>query len=621
MSAISNKKKKFIKRNFRKLSIEDLARQTGLKPHIIGSFINTLSSELSEKNQSNATCMMSNNGSSKKPFLYIMVVGAIIIFCISIVLYIPALNNEFINWDDEKYVYLNENIHSLNFKSLYWMFTSFHSFNWHPLTWLSHAIDYAFWGLNPFGHHFTNIFLHGLNTALVYLLCIQLFLRAQEITKGSLPSKKPLISLKFLYVAGITALLFGIHPLHVESVAWVAERKDLLCAFFVFLCILAYLSYTSSFTGKHRGIWFFTSFIFFIFALMSKPMAVTLPAVLLLLDIYPLKRLSLYAGKGLSVLWEKIPFFAGSVASAIITIMAQRSGGAVISLTQLPLDTRLLNAIKSSIFYLEKLFIPLKLVPFYPFPIELHWFDVKSLLTVLLFFGITWSCLWIAKQGNKLFVIVWAYYIITLLPVLGIIQVGDQAAADRYTYLPSVSIFLLIGAGISWVFEKSALERYKNFRRGAVVLIALIVMFLSQLTIRQIKVWNNSEVFWKYVIVAFPKRVPMAHNNLGLYYYKKGRVDEAIPQYRQALAISPNFVFAHTNLGIAFRTKGLVDEAIAEYKKALAINPNFGKAHNNLSVAYYLKGNYKLAVEHYDKALELKCPVNSKYLDLLKSYR
>jgi tetratricopeptide (TPR) repeat protein len=655
MTEISNKKRKFIKRTFKQLSIEELAQKTGLKPNVIRSLIEEYSAEMSGKDKYSSKKLINDKDSLKKRSVY---VGVIVIFLLTLIVYTPILKNGFV-WDDIDYVSENTLIRSLRIQSLYGMLTSFHAGNWHPLTWLSHAIDYAIWGLNPLGHHLTNIILHGLNILLVFFLTIKLIVKAKEVNGTSSPSKMPLlISTQALIVSGVTALLFGLHPLHVESVAWIAERKDLLCTFFVLLCISSYLSYSSSVVKRHRWIWFNTCLLLFIFALMSKPMAVTLPVILLLLDIYPLNRISLYlskTGKKLSVFLEKIPFFALSIASSIITIIAQHSGGAIKSLEHFHIDTRLLNAVRSLIFYLEKIIAPVKLVPFYPFPTDIHWLDLPYLLSTLLVLVITGLCLWKVKQEKYLFFSAWLYYVVTLLPVLGIIQVGTQAAADRYTYLPSLSIFLLIGVGVSWIFERGALIKHKGIFGG--LILAFIFIFLGQLTIKQIKIWHNSEILWSYVIKVFPfpRSDPLAHNNLGTAYNKKGELDKAISEYKRALFLRPRYADAHNNLGAAYVKKGELDKAISECKKAITINPNYAeahnnlgttylkkdeldkaiseyrqaivikpdyaKAHNNLTVAYCLKENYRLAIIHCNKALELGHNVNPKLLELLKPYR
>jgi tetratricopeptide (TPR) repeat protein len=551
-------------------------------------------------------------------FRYIVLIIALLIFLLTILVYTPTLKNDFVNWDDDIYVYENNTIHSLNPRSFLWMLTAFHSGNWHPLTWLSHAADYAIWGRNPFGHHLTSIILHGLNSSLVFILVIQLVLVAGKIS--ALPSASPPFhstSVQSLIAAGVTALLFGVHPLHVESVAWVAERKDVLCALFFLLSLLCYLSYTASVATKNQRMWYSLCLILFIFALMSKPMAVTLPIILVLLDTYPLQRLRYHSSKVLFVLGGKIPFLAASIFSCIITIMAQHSGGALRNLEQLNLGTRLLNALRVLIFYLENMLVPVKLVAFYPVSKHIRWYDLPYLSSALLVVGITGACVWVTKRGNKLFLVAWTYYIVTLLPVLGIIKVGDQAAADRYTYLPSISVFLLVGVGAAWLWKKIDHARVKILCR-VVFLLCVCVMgyFLSYLTIRQIRMWQDSESVWNSVITLFPDRVPVAYNNLGRAYLSKKMVDEAIAEFKKALTISPHYLDGHYNLSLAYDRKGMLDEAIAENLKAIAINPNDAEAHNNLGVIYEKKGMHEKAITEYRKAIAINPRLKQAHLNL-----
>ena len=565
--------------------------------------------------------MICDKDSPKKRSMYVIGMGAIIIFLLTFMVFTPVLKNDFVNWDDPPYIYENTHIHSLDTKSLYWMLTAFHVGNWHPLTWFSHAIDYSFWSLNPLGHHLTNIILHGLNTLLVFLFVIQLMTKVKEGNQILPPSKGNLsISAQALIVASITALLFGLHPLHVESVAWVAERKDLLCASFFLLTLLCYLSYISSVVKRHRCIWFITCLFLFILALMSKPMAVTLPVTLILLDIYPLKRISLYPGKTsrkLSVFLEKIPFFTLSIASSIITVMAQKAGVAIRSLEEFHLDFRLLNALRSLVFYLEKMIVPVKLIPFYPFPERIYWLDLPYLLSALLVLAFTYLSLWMARRKSYLFFIVWSYYVVTLIPVIGIVQVGSQAAADRYSYLPSLSIFLLIGIGISWLWGKAALSKFRKTIRGMLLsCVFVVILLLSYITIQQIQVWKNSETLWNHVISAFPKGVSFAHNNLGNTYYEKGELDKAISEYNRALILKSNYADAHYNLGAAYADKGMLDEAISEYKKALAINPDHADAHYNLGLDYGNKGMLDEAISEYKKALAINPDYADAYYNL-----
>jgi tetratricopeptide (TPR) repeat protein len=533
------------------------------------------------------------------------IVCGLMIFLMTVLLYTPALKNNFVNLDDGAYVYDNSSVRSLSLQSARWMFTAFHAANWHPLTWLSHAIDYAFFGLNPRGHHLTSIILHGLNTLLVFLLSIHLVLKVQVDNKAVFSEPFP-AAVFALLAACVTSLLFGVHPVHVESVAWVAERKDVLCAFFFLLTLVWYCFFVSAADKQKRAARFAAGLALAAAALMAKPMAVTLPLILILLDIYPFRRISLSANadRNLPVLMEKVPFLLLSSISAILTVLAQHAGGAFESFERLPFSVRLANALFSPLFYLAKMLWPTGLVPYYAFPqtintVKALYYGISGIVTL----GVTGACIWQWRRGKHLFLIVWAYYLITLLPVAGIVQVGSQAAADRYTYLPGVGIFLLAGLGVARICTSPLLRRFGIIYAGLIGV--LIVTAFAPLTIKQIAIWRDSETLWQYVINTFPGRVPIAHNNLGVLYDGRGLHDEALEEYKKALAINPTFADALNNLGVAYKRKGSYDMAIQAYEKALARYPNFAEARNNLGLAYYTKGMYDQAVEQYEKALEI----------------
>jgi hypothetical protein len=293
---------------------------------------------------------------------------ALIVASVTFVVYLPALNNEFVNWDDPTYVYENYQIRSIDFGFLKWIFTAVVSGNWHPLTMFTHALDYSFWGLDPRGHHLTSIIFHTFNTLLVFILVVQL-LGCGRAGKTGIPNGFTGPDKKALIAGIVTALVFGIHPVHVESVAWISERKDVLSVFFFLLSVLAYLKYTSSRNSK-RSISYGACLLLFTMALMSKPMAVTLPVVLLILDYYPLGRMSLEGGlKGAKwSLLEKVPFFVLSLLSSLITIWAQHTGGALTTLEAYPLKVRILVALRAYAFYIYKMVLPIDLAPFYPYP-------------------------------------------------------------------------------------------------------------------------------------------------------------------------------------------------------------------------------------------------------------
>ena len=646
MSAISNKKKKFIERNYKRLSLEELAGQTGLAPQVVKSVIESCCKG-ADAEKKHVRQRPQATAQNRLP-LSLCALG---IFVCTLAVYIPALNNDFV-WDDIPFIAENPWIRSLRLQSLAEMFFSFRVGSWHPLTWISHAIDYHFWGSNPAGHHSTSLIIHALNAMLVFYLSLLLLARA-----GGRNGTETWITSGYRWIAaGITALLFGLHPVHVESVAWVAERKDLLCAFFVFLSLFSYFSYTAS-ASKIR---YALTLLFFIAALMSKPMAVTLPLVLLLCDLYPLKRirgpLSLKA-QVLPLVLEKIPFFAASCISGAITIAAGKSGGALRSLELIPLPLRLLNAVRTPGFYLGKMLLPSGLVPLYPFPLSDEWLHPGFLSGALAAVAITVILVWQLRQGNRPLFTAWSYYVITLLPVLGIVQVGDQAAADRYTYLPSVSVFLMAGIGVAWLFERRSELRGRAGSWLLMTASACVLLSLALLTVRQIEVWRNSVTLWQHVTRAFPfpRSSPAAHNNLGAAYHQQGEWDKAIAEYKQAVALRPRYADAHNNLGVAYAKKGMIGEAIAAHKEALAINPDllrahlnlgasydkkgeldkaieeykkvlaldarYAAAHTNLAVVYYKLGNYRLAIEHCDKVAEIQGRANEELLRLLEPYR
>ncbi|MGD0283667.1 MAG: hypothetical protein ABSB95_15050, partial [Dissulfurispiraceae bacterium] len=361
-----------------------------------------------------------------RPRFKYFVAGLVSLLTFSV--YLSCIHNEFVAWDDDHYIYENLHLHPLNAAFFRWAFSAFYAANWHPLTWVSHALDYAVWGLNPLGHHLTNNILHAVNTFIVVVLVVKL-LETWHASRQQNPARHPS---QDLIIAAVTGLLFGLHPLHVESVAWVSERKDLLCAMFFLLSVLAY-------TNKHYLLVVFL----FALALLSKPMAVSLPAVLLILDWHPFNRIS-SVKSFLSAFLEKLPLIALSIVSSVLTVLAQKAEGAMQPFEVTPLSSRVLVAAESLLSYLWKMVWPVNLIPYYSYPGNVSLFSAEYFLSVIIVFGITAACLIMVKK-QKLWLAAWGYYVITLLPVLGIVQVGGQAMADRYTYLPSLGPFILIG--------------------------------------------------------------------------------------------------------------------------------------------------------------------------------
>ncbi len=554
---------------------------------------------------------------------------------LTFLVYLPVLRNDFVGWDDGTYVVNNPFVHALNETLLMRAFLNFYAGNWHPLTWISHALDYAVWGLNPLGHHLTNNLLHAINTFWVVLLVVTLI----EAIRGRQPLSSQVVGLSrtdsttqqfnsstsafmvrdshFTFIpACMTGLLFGLHPIHVESVAWVAERKDLLCALFFLLSTMAYTEYAwtvitpSSSSYLERG-WqsrghYLLSLFFFILALLSKPMAVSLPAVLLILDWYPFGRIASLKTFRTSLV-EKIPFFALGLASSVITILAQKAGGAMSMMEFVPLTTRTLVAAKSLISYLVKMMFPMNLLPLYPYPGNVSFLSLEFLAPVILITGTTAACGAILKR-EKLWLAIWLYYIVTLIPVLGIIQVGAQPMADRYTYLPCLGPFLAAGLLSAWIYRRiwTARKRALFLRIGSIAAAAAVFVSLSYVTLKQISVWRNGITLWSYVIEKEPLKVPRAYNNGGLALMERGRIDEALDYFHTAVRLDPANASAFNNLGLAYKTKGMFDEAIEQFQKALSISPDDPEVHNNLGVAYKYKGLYEKAKEQCQIALSLK---------------
>jgi protein O-mannosyl-transferase len=477
-----------------------------------------------------------------------------------------TLTHEFVNYDDNEYVYENPMVaRGLTFKGLVWAFTHVHSANWHPLTWLSHMLDCQLYGLNPGGHHLTNVLLH---TATV----IALFLVLRQMTGA-------------LWRSAFVAAVFAIHPLRVESVAWVAERKDVLSGLFFMLTIGAYVRY-----ARRPWSWGGYGLVMLLFAmgLMCKPMLVTLPVVLLLLDFWPLQRKE---SPGKLVL-EKLPLLALSAASCIVTILAQHR--VIQSVRSFSLPNRLGNALVTCLVYLGQMVWPTGLAVYYPYPPNgLPGWEIGLAVTILAGFS---AFAWRKRRKQPWLWIGWVWYLIMLLPVMGIIQVGGQAHADRYTYLPEIGICVAV---TWWLAE---------WRVGRVVFGSLMAGVLAGLMVcawRQTAYWQNSEILWKHTLACTTGGY-LAHYNLGVALDKNEKLDEAIVQYQASLQSNPDYAEAHYNLGLDLFQKGKVNEAIAQYQEALQINPDYAEAHNNLGNAFFQMGKMEEAIAQEQEALRIK---------------
>lgn len=484
----------------------------------------------------------------------------------------PAFENDFIIYDDPQYVTDNDQVKDgLKLEGLAWAFTTFQASNWHPLTWLSHMLDVQLYGLNPSGHHRTSVIIHTINVVLLFLLLLR-------ITGATWKSAS-------------VAILFAIHPLHVESVAWVAERKDILSTFFLILTLWAYVRYLDH-PKMGRYLLLMLSFAL---GLMSKPMLVTLPFVLLLLDAWPLARLKFEKGKGSKnslIIWrlirEKIPLFGLSVASSAITFLAQFKGGSVISLETVPLKIRFENSLVSYVHYLFKLIWPTDLAVYYPYPgysLSL-WQIIGSGIFILLisFFSL------VNYRQRPYLSVGWFWYLGTLVPVIGLIQLAQQGLADRYTYIPFIGLFIILAWGLPDALQGF---RHRNFLLFTVTGIVILVLMARSWT--HLKHWSNSITLFEHALQVTENN-DLAHINLGIALENQGKIDEAIGHYISALRINPNHQLAHNNLG-------QLDDAIHHYSEALRLQPNYASAQFNMAIALSGQERIKEAISYYNDFL------------------
>lgn len=545
--------------------------------------------------------------------------AAIAIAFLAGALYLPALKNEFlVNWDEDIYILDNPHIRSLNLDFFRWAILDYKTNLWHPVTWVSHAIDYAIWGLKPYGHHLTNILLHGVNTGVVVLLTYRLILIAdRKITEPDAPPHESARSA--LIASGIAGLLFGIHPQHVESVVWITERKDLLYALFYLLSMTAYIRYatTNPSGGINRTVLlsrpYQASLLLFLLSLASKPMAVTLPVILLLLDWYPLHRLERKRNI-LPLLTEKLPFFLLSGLVSLLTIAAQQDVGGMKSATEAPPLFRLLLAMKSLALYAVDLVAPFNLLPLHPYPKETT-FTIDYAVAAFCVVGITAVC--IKLRDKRLFLAVWLFFVISLLPVLGFLQAGVQARADRFVYLAAVAPFLLTGLGCSHLWSKTAPMRHQLLlTRGSILVIAIIcTVSLSWLTSRQIAIWKNAVVLWSFLIEKDKGR------NSDLYVYRASALerseqqDKALDDYARALVINPKNEWAYFNRGTHYLHRNIFDRAIEDFSMVIKLNPNDADAYSNRGNAYLRKGNAALAIKDLTVAIDKKPRIFTFYVN------
>jgi len=577
--------------------------------------------------------------------------GAIVGMCVMLVVAVflvfgQTLRHGFVNYDDDKYFFSNLPVQAgLTWNGVVWAFRTVFASNWHPLTWLSLMLDVELFGTGPAGPHLTNVILHAVNAVLLFLLLRRLTgLRSDKSVGASSPQAGT------LWPSAFVAAVFAIHPLHVESVTWVAERKDVLSGLFFMLTLLMYARCVQGVTSdkwqvtgkgaaaaapdssrvtRHASLFYGLALLFFALGLMSKPMLVTVPFVLLLLDWWPLGRVTSLrqasarqasdqpslrsfgpAGEWqvtrlqipvpqLSsfnhLLLEKLPFFLLSAASCVVTILVQRE--AIKSMIVLPFTLRFGNALISYVTYIVQTIWPENLAVFYPYRFDVPVWQIAGAGVLLL--SVTVLVMVAAKRFPYL-PVCWLWYLGMLVPVIGLVQAGDQSHADRYTYLPQIGLSLLIVWAIrdwtaSWHWRRRAL--------GVTAGIVLAVLMAGAW--KQTAYWRNSESLWTHTLACTSENY-IAHNDLGVMLGKQDRLDEAIEHFQKALEIRSDYPEGHNNLGVALRRKGRLDEAMDHFKKAVKIAPTYADGYYNLGNALMQSGRPDEAAEQYRKAIQLK---------------
>ena len=512
--------------------------------------------------------------SKKKYFIVIFLIVA------SFIAYGRILNNGFINCDDDQYITANNNIQSgINPESIKWAFTTTHFSYWHPLTWLSHMLDWSLFGANASGHHIVSLLLH-IGSA------IFLFLFLNKTTNN-------------IWSAAFATAFFALHPLRVESVAWAAERKDVLSMFCGMACLYSYAFYAE----KTKISRYFLCLLLFALALMSKQIMVTLPFILMLLDYWPLKRWQKAInepGNGFNskrgLVWEKIPFICLTIAASILIFWAQNKGGLIASMKELSLILRVTNAIVSYATYLGKIFCPINLAVFYPYEYSLPLW--KVLISGIILIVVTAAVLYYVRKLPFLFV-GWFWYMGTMIPLIGLIQTGAQAMADRHTYLPSIGIAIMLAWGISFFIKN------ENIRKKILFLSAIaFLIIMSVLTWQQCGYWKNSDTIFIHALQVTENNY-LAHSNYATALLAEGKNDEAIDHLKKVILIIPNSAIPYDNLGIAYSKLGQYQRAIGDYTEAIRLKPDYAEAYNNRGAVYLNQGDTRLGCLDARKACEL----------------
>ncbi len=515
----------------------------------------------------------------------------LLLVTITFALYQQVYTFDFIDLDDNLYVYENSYVKGgLSAGNVKWAFSNLTSGMWIPITWLSLMTDSTLFGTSPSGYHFTNLIIHLINITLLFILL-------RNLTGDFWPS-------------AFVAALFAFHPLHVESVAWVTERKDVLSAFFFFLTLMSYSCYSQ----KQNPLWYLIACLFYALGLMSKPMLVTVPFILILIDFWPLNRVErnkIFNGRLVHLILEKTPFLVLAISVSAVTYYTLQKDGGIFSLESSPISMRATNALVSYVKYIAKLFYPDGLTVLYPHGHTTSWLKMSGA------FGLLSAISWIIVRNIRrapFLIVGWLWYLGMLIPVIGIVHAGPQAMADRFVYLPIIGLYIIIAWGAA-EFSKRRAYRKITFT----VLSNCFLLIAVTISWNQLQHWKNSITLFNHTLNHTSSNY-IIHNNLGRTLHRKGLPEKAIPHFQEALRIMPFYEDARNNLGLALAKMNQVDEAIEQYQIVIKRNHQNHKAHNNLGLALKQKGLILESIEHYNEALRITPDFLAAHINLGNLY-
>jgi len=524
-------------------------------------------------------------------------ISALFVSIIIFLILLPAIHNDFVNWGDQRVLIENYSIHTLRADLLSWAFTTFREGSWQPLTWLFHAACYHLWGLNPVKHHMTSLLLHSLNTFLIIILVARLaFIALQKSTTTRVRNCA-------IHIGILTGFIFGIHPLQMESVAWISAQKNLLAGLFFLLSVWCYIHFAERKIRGRRGyFWFSICLVFYAAAILTQAHAITLVFVFLLLDHYPLKRAHPPSpeGKTPGLFIEKIPFFLLSCTATVLHFIAsaygRSEGGVIIP----PLETRILVAVKSLGFYLCNLLLPLNLTPYHPYPPQPEPVTLSMMIPVfaIVFVTVAGIVCWKKVPGVSA---LWLFYMITILPRLGLVTPDGTAMANHFVYIPALAFFIPLAVFVMVLLNHSAIL----VRSLTWVTASLYILFLSTVSLQQVHVWHDSPTFWTRVIDSHSWGIPVAHNYRAKAYAEIGDVHGGFIDCTKALMLNPEYADAYNIRGIMFARMGGINEAVEDYNTTLLLDPHHIQGFMHRGKAYDQLNRPKEAIQDYSKVIQM----------------